>query len=67
MLGRRGAVSITIVLGIASLPLYLHAHEPLLMGIGALTMGAFGMGIWGMAPAYVTERLLTCTTSSNPM
>src|SRR5262249_23737946 len=32
-LGRRGAVTMTVVLGIASLPLYLHAQDPLLMGI----------------------------------
>src|SRR5436189_286339 len=29
------------------------------MGIGAFTMGAFGCGIWGIAPAYVTERYPT--------
>jgi SHS family lactate transporter-like MFS transporter len=58
-LGRRGAVTITVVLGIASLPLYLHATDPFLMGVGALMMGAFGMGIWGMAPAYTTERFPT--------
>ena len=65
-LGRRGAVSITIVLGIASLPLYLHAHEPIWMGVGALMMGAFGMGIWGMAPAYTTERFPTATRGVGP-
>jgi hypothetical protein len=27
--------------------------------IGALTMGLFGMGIWGMAPAYTNERFPT--------
>ena len=55
-LGRRGAVTITALLGVASIPLYLHATDPSLLGLGALTMGAFGCGIWGMAPAYVTER-----------
>jgi SHS family lactate transporter-like MFS transporter len=65
-LGRRGAVTITIVLGITSLPLYLHADDPLLMGIGALMMGAFGMGIWGMAPAYTTERFPTSVRGVGP-
>jgi MFS family permease len=58
-LGRRGAVTITMVLGIASLPLYLHGTTDLTLGIGALTMGFFGMGIWGMAPAYANERFPT--------
>ncbi len=58
-LGRRGAVTITSLLGLASLPLYLDAHDAVLMGLGALMMGAFGMGIWGMAAAYTTERFPT--------
>jgi hypothetical protein len=58
-LGRRGAATVTVVLGIASLPLYLHATDPVLGWLGALTMGAFGMGIWGMAPAYTNERFPT--------
>jgi SHS family lactate transporter-like MFS transporter len=58
-LGRRGAVTITIVVGMASLPLYLLATTSLTLGLGALLMGAFGMGIWGMAPAYSNERFPT--------
>jgi SHS family lactate transporter-like MFS transporter len=58
-LGRRGAVTITALLGIAAIPLYLFVMNPALMGLGAFMMGAFGCGIWGMAPAYVTERFPT--------
>ena len=58
-LGRRGAVTITALLGVASIPLYLFVMNPMLMGLGAFMMGAFGCGIWGMAPAYVTERFPT--------
>ena len=29
-------------------------------------MGAFGCGIWGMAPAYVTERYPTSTRGVGP-
>jgi SHS family lactate transporter-like MFS transporter len=65
-LGRRGAVSITVVLGIASLPFYLHATSPLGLGVGALMMGMFGMGIWGMAPAYTTERFPTSVRGVGP-
>jgi MFS transporter, SHS family, lactate transporter len=58
-LGRRGAATITMLLGIASLPFYLHATDSLTLGLGALMMGFFGMGIWGMAPAYSNERFPT--------
>ncbi|MEQ8494095.1 MAG: MFS transporter, partial [Gammaproteobacteria bacterium] len=58
-LGRRGAATVTMLLGLASLPLYLHATDPLALGFGALCMGFFGMGIWGMAPAYSNERFPT--------
>jgi MFS family permease len=50
---------VTMLLGIASLPLYLHATSSLTLGLGALMMGFFGMGIWGMAPAYSNERFPT--------
>jgi SHS family lactate transporter-like MFS transporter len=58
-LGRRGTATITVLLGLASLPLYLHADNSVALWFGALTMGAFGMGIWGMAPAYSNERFPT--------
>jgi MFS transporter, SHS family, lactate transporter len=66
VLGRRGAGSITLILGIASLPLYLHAQTSTMLWIGALTMGAFGMGIWGMAPAYTLERFPTSVRGVGP-
>jgi predicted MFS family arabinose efflux permease len=58
-LGRRGTATVTVVLGLAALPLYLHATSSVMLWFGALTMGAFGMGIWGMAPAYTNERFPT--------
>jgi SHS family lactate transporter-like MFS transporter len=65
-LGRRGAVTITIFVGMASLPLYLHATGAFALGLGALLMGAFGMGIWGMAPAYTSERFPTAVRGVGP-
>jgi SHS family lactate transporter-like MFS transporter len=65
-LGRRGAVTITALLGVASIPLYLHGTTPLALAVGALTMGAFGSGIWGMAPAYVAERYPTAVRGVGP-
>jgi hypothetical protein len=55
-LGRRGAVTITVLVGMASLPLYLHATTTPMMILGAALLGFFGMGVWGMAPAYTVER-----------
>jgi SHS family lactate transporter-like MFS transporter len=65
-LGRRGAATMTIIVGMASLPLYLHATTSLTLGLGALLMGAFGMGIWGMAPAYTNERFPTAVRGVGP-
>ncbi len=65
-LGRRGAVTITALLGVASIPLYVHAGGPVALALGALTMGAFGSGIWGMAPAYVAERFPTSVRGVGP-
>jgi SHS family lactate transporter-like MFS transporter len=65
-LGRRGAATATVVLGLASLPLYLHATSAPLLGLGALMMGFFGMGIWGMAPAYSNEQFPTAVRGVGP-
>jgi SHS family lactate transporter-like MFS transporter len=58
-LGRRGAFTATLILGPASLPLFLYGGSTLALVFGALTMGFFGMGVWGMAPAYTVERFPT--------
>jgi SHS family lactate transporter-like MFS transporter len=55
-LGRRGAVTITVILGVLSLPFSLYATETVTLIVGALMLGFFGMGVWGMAPAYTVER-----------
>jgi MFS family permease len=66
MLGRRGAVSIAALAGLGSIPLYLHATAPATLWLGALTMGAFGCGMVGVAPAYVTERFPTAARGVGP-
>jgi SHS family lactate transporter-like MFS transporter len=65
-LGRRGAFSVTLVLGVASLPLFLYGGSPVTLVIGAFTMGFFGMGVWGMAPAYTVERFPTGVRGVGP-
>ena len=34
--------------------------------LGALMMGFFGMGVWGMAPAYTIERFPTAVRGVGP-
>jgi SHS family lactate transporter-like MFS transporter len=58
-LGRRGAATIMMAAGIAAIPLYLFTTSIPLMWAGALTMGFFGAGAWGMVPGYLTERFPT--------
>ena len=65
-LGRRGAVTIAALAGLASIPLYVHGTGPTALFVGAVTMGAFGGGMWGVAPAYVTERFPTVTRGIGP-
>jgi SHS family lactate transporter-like MFS transporter len=65
-LGRRGAFTATLVLGVASLPMFLYGAGTTTLVIGALTMGFFGMGVWGMAPAYTVERFPTAVRGVGP-
>jgi SHS family lactate transporter-like MFS transporter len=65
-LGRRGAVTITVLVGMAALPLYLHSTTTSMMVLGALLMGFFGMGVWGMAPAYTVERFPADVRGAGP-
>jgi MFS transporter, SHS family, lactate transporter len=65
-LGRRGAICMAGLLGVASIPFFLslfNFHVPLL---GALLMGVFGIGAWGMAPSYLTERFPTAARAVGP-
>ena len=59
-------MSIAALAGLASVPLYLHAKSSASLWFGALTMGAFGCGMVGVAPAYVTERFPTATRGVGP-
>ncbi len=65
-LGRRGAVSVAALIGVAVLPAYLGSTNALVLVIGAVVMGASGGGIWGMAPSYLTERFPTAVRGVGP-
>jgi MFS transporter, SHS family, lactate transporter len=58
-LGRRGAATLMMTIGVASIPLYLYTTSVLLMWLGALSIGFFAAGAWGMVPSYLTERFPT--------
>jgi len=47
------------VVGILSLPLYVFTQNAALMIVGALAMGFFGAGNFGVVPGYLTERFPT--------
>ena len=65
-LGRRGAVSVSALIGVASIPLFLAGGSATLLWPGAFLMGATGGGIWGMAPSYLTERFPTAVRGVGP-
>jgi SHS family lactate transporter-like MFS transporter len=58
-LGRRGAATIATLVGILVIPLYVFTDNAALLGLGALMMGFFGAGNFGVVPGYLTERFPT--------
>ncbi|MDA1092425.1 MAG: MFS transporter [Acidobacteria bacterium] len=65
-LGRRGAVTLAALTGVLSVPLFLTTSSTSWLLVGAALMGATGGGIWGMAPAYLTERFPTAVRGVGP-
>ena len=58
-LGRRGSATIATVIGILSIPLYVFTQNTAALLVGALAMGFFGAGNFGVVPGYLTERFPT--------
>jgi MFS transporter, SHS family, lactate transporter len=58
-LGRRGAASLATLIGILTVPIYVFTTSAALLWIGALSMGFFGAGNFGVVPGYLTERFPT--------
>jgi SHS family lactate transporter-like MFS transporter len=58
-LGRRGAATIATVVGILAVPIYVFTQSTPLLLAGALMMGFFGAGNFGVVPGYLTERFPT--------
>ena len=57
--GRRGSATIAAVAGMAVVPLYLFSVQSSVLIVGAMLMGFFGAGMWGMVPTYLSERFPT--------
>ena len=58
-LGRRGAPTLGMVVGLLSAPLYLWSSDPTLLLLGALLIGLGCSGAWGIVPGYLSERFPT--------
>jgi MFS transporter, SHS family, lactate transporter len=65
-LGRRGAIALAALFGVAAVPLYTLTMTAAGMWLGAVVMGICGIGIWGMAPTYLTERFPTIVRGVGP-
>lgn len=62
--GRRGAATIATLGGIAAVPLYLFSTNTLPLLAGALMMGIFGAGNFGIIPSYLNERFPTAARAA---
>jgi SHS family lactate transporter-like MFS transporter len=64
--GRRGAATLAALIGVLVIPIFVGPHSPMTLLLGALLMGACGMGVYGIVPSYLTERFPTATRSVGP-
>jgi SHS family lactate transporter-like MFS transporter len=58
-MGRRGAATIATLVGILVVPLYVLTTSGTWLLVGAIMMGFFGAGNFGIVPGYLTERFPT--------
>jgi SHS family lactate transporter-like MFS transporter len=58
-LGRRGSAAVATLVGVLVIPIYVFTTSSALLWIGALAMGFFGAGNFGIVPGYLTERFPT--------
>lgn len=63
-IGRRGAFTIAMAMGIVATPLYLFATSGALLFAGALTIGLFAAGSLGVMPGYLSERFPTAARAA---
>lgn len=58
-LGRRGSATLATAIAILAVPLFAFTQSFGLLLLGALAMGFFGVGNFGVVPGYLTERFPT--------
>ena len=58
-LGRRGAPTLGMFVGLLSAPLFLWADNPEVLWLGAFLVGFGCAGAWGIVPGYLSERFPT--------
>ena len=58
-LGRRGAPTLGMAVGVAAAPLFLFSTDPNVLLIGAALIGLGCSGAWGIVPGYLSERFPT--------
>ena len=54
------------LIGVLVIPIFAGPHSSLMLALGALLMGACGMGVYGIVPSYLTERFPTAARSVGP-
>ncbi len=57
--GRRGAATMAALASLVVVPIYLFSTDARMLVVGALLMGLFGVGMWGVVPTYLSERFPT--------
>jgi SHS family lactate transporter-like MFS transporter len=65
-IGRRGAIALAAIGGVICVPIFVGTHSASVLLVGALVMGVCGVGVWGMAPSYLTERFPTAARAVGP-
>jgi SHS family lactate transporter-like MFS transporter len=65
-LGRRGAISLSALIGILVIPIFVASHSPQTLLLGGVMTGSFGIGIFGVAPVYLSERFPTAARGVGP-
>ncbi|MGO9997732.1 MAG: hypothetical protein ACLPKW_08310 [Acetobacteraceae bacterium] len=65
-LGRRGAISLAALIGVLVIPIFVASHVPMTLLLGGFLTGSCAIGIFGVAPAYLSERFPTAARAVGP-
>ncbi|HEX9247008.1 MAG TPA: MFS transporter [bacterium] len=65
-LGRRTTLVLFAIVGLAFIPWYALTLNHTQVLIGGILEGAIGVGLWGVAPAYLAERFPTAARGAGP-